>query len=121
MPFYQARVAVSRPMNGSTATVGAGAHYGRERVGAKRSIDSWVFALDFRVPLQTRLQELVDEDRRGKLFGAQNTLLNIATTLPLAGAGALAERFGVLEVIAAVGLAMLVAAVATWKGRELVG
>jgi hypothetical protein len=56
MPFYQGRVAVSRPMNGGTATVGAGAHYGREVVSATLSpLDSWAFAFDFRVPVQTRL------------------------------------------------------------------
>jgi len=55
MPFYQARAAVSHPMNGSNATVGAGVHYGRETVGVNHHVDSWVFALDFRVPLQTRL------------------------------------------------------------------
>lgn len=71
------------------------------------------------VPLQTRLQELVDEERRGKLFGAQNTLLNIATTLPLACAGALAERFGIQQVIGAVGLLMGLAALfAGLSGRK---
>jgi hypothetical protein len=52
----QARAAVSHPMNGSTATVGAGVHYGREILGATRNhLDSWAFAFDFRVPVQTRL------------------------------------------------------------------
>jgi hypothetical protein len=56
MPFYQTRFSVSRPMNGGTATVGAGLHYGREILGATRNhLDSWAFALDFRVPIQTRL------------------------------------------------------------------
>jgi hypothetical protein len=50
-PFYQARFAVSRPMEGSTATIGAGIHYGREIVGNTRDVDSWAFALDFRVPV----------------------------------------------------------------------
>lgn len=50
-PFYQARVAVSHPMQGSTATIGVGGHYGKEIVGATRDISSWAFTLDFRVPL----------------------------------------------------------------------
>jgi len=54
-PFYQARFAVTRPMQGSTATVGVGGHYGKEIVGATRDIDSWAFTLDFRVPLLSRL------------------------------------------------------------------
>jgi predicted MFS family arabinose efflux permease len=70
------------------------------------------------VPLQTRLQELVSEERRGKVFGAQNTLLNIATTLPLATAGFLVERLGIQQVIAAVGALMLLAAGWGWWTRR---
>jgi hypothetical protein len=56
MPFYQTRMSVSRPMNGGTATVGAGLHYGREILGVTQNhLDSWAFAFDFRVPVQTRL------------------------------------------------------------------
>ena len=54
-PFYQARMAVSHPMQGSTATIGAAAHYGRESVGSDRNLDSWAFALDLTIPLQSRL------------------------------------------------------------------
>jgi hypothetical protein len=53
-PFYQARVAVSHPINGRNATVGAGGHYGREQVGANREIDSWAFALDATLPVSSR-------------------------------------------------------------------
>ncbi len=54
-PFYQARVAVSHPMAGSTATVGVGGHYGREKLGATRNLDSWAFAFDFDVPVISRV------------------------------------------------------------------
>jgi hypothetical protein len=54
-PFYQTRIAVSHPLHSSTATVGAGLHYGRERVGAQRTLDSWAFALDWSVPVLSRL------------------------------------------------------------------
>ena len=40
-PFYQARYSATLPMAGSKATFGAGGHYGRERIGADRDIDSW--------------------------------------------------------------------------------
>jgi len=53
-PFYQARVAVSHPINGRNATVGAGGHYGREQVGANREVDSWAFALDATLPISSR-------------------------------------------------------------------
>ena len=54
-PFYQARVAVSHPMRGSTATLGIGGHYGREKVGATRNLDSWAFAFDFDTPVVSRV------------------------------------------------------------------
>ncbi|PYU31277.1 MAG: hypothetical protein DMG31_12425 [Acidobacteria bacterium] len=58
-PFYQARFAVSHPMSGSTATIGAGAHYGSELVGfvgsTNHKVDSWAFTLDFRVPIVPKL------------------------------------------------------------------
>jgi len=54
-PFYQARIAAAHPFRGSTATVGAGVHYGEEAGGAKRNIPSWAFALDFHIPLQERV------------------------------------------------------------------
>ncbi len=55
MPFYQARLALSHPLAGSTATIGAGAHYGREVVGVNHGLDSWAFALDFRIPFHPRV------------------------------------------------------------------
>jgi len=58
-PFYQARFAVSHPLQGSTATIGAGAHYGSELVGfvgtTDHKVDSWAFTLDFRVPLVSKV------------------------------------------------------------------
>ncbi len=54
-PFYQARLAVSHPFRGSTATIGLGGHFGQEAVGATRNIDSWAFAFDFHIPLQSRV------------------------------------------------------------------
>ncbi len=65
-PFYQARLAVSHAMMGSTATVGAGVHYGRERVGAQRTLESWAFALDYSVPLHSRVT------LRGEGFAGSN-------------------------------------------------
>ncbi|HLQ76358.1 MAG TPA: hypothetical protein VK210_03330, partial [Terriglobia bacterium] len=55
-PFYQAHYAATMPMMGSKATFGAGAHYGRERIGAQRDLDSWLFSFDFSVPLQSRVR-----------------------------------------------------------------
>ena len=54
-PFYQSRVAYSHPMNGSNLVVGAGGHYGRERIGADHTLDSWAFAIDYSVPILRRV------------------------------------------------------------------
>jgi MFS family permease len=70
------------------------------------------------VPLQTRLQELVPEHLRGKVFGAQNMALNVATTAPLAAVGFLVEGLGLAPVITATGLLMVGTAVAAWRARE---
>jgi hypothetical protein len=55
-PFYQARFATSFPLVGSRATLGAGGHYGRERIGVNREIDSWAFTFDFSVPVQSSIR-----------------------------------------------------------------
>ncbi len=54
-PFYQARVALSRPKVGGVTTVGLGVHYGRERVGTGQIFDSWALAADYSVPIFPRL------------------------------------------------------------------
>lgn len=69
------------------------------------------------VPLQTRLQELVEEQLRGKVFGVQNTLLNLAATLPLGAIGFVVEEVGLTPVLLALGAAMALAGLAAWHGR----
>src|SRR5207249_5630825 len=65
-PFYQARVAVSHPMNDSNIAVGAAGHYGRERIGTDRTIESWAFAADYAVPVHRRVIW------RGEAFAGSN-------------------------------------------------
>ncbi|HEY9723926.1 MAG TPA: MFS transporter [Oscillatoriaceae cyanobacterium] len=66
------------------------------------------------VPLQTRLQELVPEAKRGKVFGAQNMVLNIATTLPIAAVGFVVAAIGLRPVLGVTSALMLVAGALTW-------
>ncbi|MGH8246934.1 MAG: hypothetical protein ACREUU_10945, partial [Gammaproteobacteria bacterium] len=54
-PFYQARVAISHPMRGSTFTLGNALHYGREAIGSDRNLDSWAWTFDLNLPLHSRL------------------------------------------------------------------
>ncbi|MBE9075937.1 MFS transporter [Romeria aff. gracilis LEGE 07310] len=50
------------------------------------------------IPMQTTIQEKTPEEMRGKVFGLQNNVVNIALSLPLAVAG-LAEAFLGLRVV----------------------
>jgi hypothetical protein len=50
-PFYEARVALSHPWAGRTATVGFSGHYGREQVGAEKGIDTEAISVDLTLPV----------------------------------------------------------------------
>ena len=54
-PFYQGRVAISPKVGSRTATFGIGAHFGEEKVGVNRTIQSWATAVDMRLPLSSYL------------------------------------------------------------------
>ncbi|MEB3198657.1 MAG: MFS transporter [Candidatus Sericytochromatia bacterium] len=58
------------------------------------------------VPLQTRLQQRVEEAVRGQVFGLQQTVLNALAVVPLAGTGWLLERVGSAAVLAGLGSAL---------------
>ncbi len=51
------------------------------------------------IPSQTTIQEDTPEQQRGKVFGLQNNLINIALSLPLVIAGTLVGRYGLLPVL----------------------
>ncbi len=51
------------------------------------------------IPAQTTLQQDTPLNQRGKVFGLQNNLINIALSLPLVLAGALVGSFGVVPVL----------------------
>ncbi|MEB3167424.1 MAG: MFS transporter [Synechococcaceae cyanobacterium] len=62
------------------------------------------------IPAQTTIQEDTPEDQRGRVFGLQNNLINIALSLPLALAGTVVSRYGLLPVLwALAAIAMLAA------------
>jgi MFS family permease len=62
------------------------------------------------IPAQTTIQEDTPEDQRGKVFGLQNNLINIALSLPLVLAGAVVSRYGLLPVLwGLAGIALLTA------------
>jgi len=70
------------------------------------------------IPAQTTIQEDTPEDQRGRVFGLQNNLINIALSLPLVLAGTVVSRYGLLPVLW--GLAAIAAVAALnerpWRG-----
>ena len=65
-----------------------------------------VFAAIVAIPMQTTVQEQTAEDMRGKVFGLQNNVVNIALSLPLALAGIAEALVGLRSVL--LGLAAIV-------------
>lgn len=57
------------------------------------------FAAWVGVPMQTTIQEETPVELRGKVFGLQNNVVNIALSLPLALAGIAETRFGLTPVL----------------------
>ncbi|MFY8148309.1 MAG: MFS transporter, partial [Prochlorococcaceae cyanobacterium] len=60
---------------------------------------------------QTTIQEDTPEAMRGKVFGLQNNLINIALSLPLVLAGTVVSRYGLLPVLWGLAAVALLAAV----------
>jgi len=69
------------------------------------------------IPAQTTIQEDTPEAMRGKVFGLQNNLINIALSVPLVLAGAVVSRYGLLPVLWALAALALAAALLEqpWK------
>ena len=63
------------------------------------------------IPAQTTIQEDTPESQRGRVFGLQNNLINIALSLPLVLAGALVSSVGLLPVLWVLAALALIAAV----------
>jgi MFS family permease len=80
------------------------------------------------IPSQTALQEELPEGVRGRIFGILNTLLSVASFLPVLVAPAAADLLNILfkgagipVVMGILGLATLVAGVASWRHNARVG
>jgi MFS family permease len=64
------------------------------------------------IPMQTLIQQQTPENMRGKVFGFQNNLINIALSLPLVIAGTLTDRLGLRLVL--VSMSVVVVAIGVW-------
>jgi MFS family permease len=65
------------------------------------------------IPAQTQLQEDLPEDVRGRVFGVLNMLVSTSSFLPIIIVGPISDLIGTTTVIFIVGLAILVAGVAS--------
>jgi MFS family permease len=70
------------------------------------------------VPMQTLIQVQTPSDMRGKVFGVQNNVVNIALSLPLAIAGLLADAVGLRQVLVGMGIVVIVAGVWAWRHTQ---
>ena len=66
------------------------------------------------VPMQTTMQEQTPEDLRGKVFGLQNNVVNIALSLPLALAGVAETFFGLQWVLWSLAALVVTGGLVTW-------
>ena len=64
------------------------------------------------VPMQTVIHASTEESMRGKVFGFQNNVVNIALSVPLAVAGPLTDAIGLRVVL--VGMSILVGVAGIW-------
>jgi len=72
------------------------------------------------VPMQTAIHTSTQESMRGKVFGFQNNVVNIALSVPLAIAGPLTDAIGLRVVLIAMSILVGVAGVWAWQNTRSV-
>jgi predicted MFS family arabinose efflux permease len=72
------------------------------------------------VPMQTLIQIQTPASMRGKVFGVQNNLVNIALTVPLAIAGILADAIGLRAVLVSMSIVVAISGIWAWQSTRRV-
>ncbi|MUL37076.1 MFS transporter [Gloeocapsopsis dulcis] len=72
------------------------------------------FASLVAIPMQTAIQKETSPEMRGKIFGLQNNVVNIALTLPLALAGVAETFIGLQAVFLSLAAAAIAGGILTW-------
>jgi MFS family permease len=72
------------------------------------------------VPMQTLIQVETPPAMRGKVFGFQNNVVNIALSVPLGVAGLLADAVGLRIVLVGMGVVVTLAGVWAWRSTQQV-
>jgi predicted MFS family arabinose efflux permease len=70
------------------------------------------------VPMQTVIHTSTEETMRGKIFGFQNNVVNIALSVPLAIAGPLTDSFGLGTVLVGMSFVITVAGIWAWRNTR---
>ncbi len=73
-----------------------------------------VFGALVGIPMQTTLQTETPPEMRGKVFGLQNNVINIALTLPLALAGVAETLVGLQNVFLGLAVIVFLGGLLTW-------
>jgi len=100
---------------GSAAALAALALFG-DRLGPALAIAAILggFAALIGVPMQTTIQAETPDALRGKIFGLQNNVVNIALSLPLALAGVAETLWGLQPVLLALAALFVAGGLLTW-------
>lgn len=77
-----------------------------------------VFAAAIGIPMQTTIQEETPAAMRGKVFGLQNNLVNIALSLPLALASVAESLIGLPTVFISLGVIVATGGLLTWYSAD---
>jgi MFS family permease len=85
------------------------------RIGLTLSVLVGVGGSMVGVPMQTLIQQQTPEAMRGKVFGFQNNIINIALSLPLAIAGPLTDALGLKIVLLGMSLIVSLGAIKAWQ------
>jgi MFS family permease len=72
------------------------------------------------VPMQTTIHASTEESMRGKVFGFQNNVVNIALSVPLAVAGPLTDALGLRVVLIGMSIVVTVAGIWAWHNTRSV-
>jgi hypothetical protein len=77
-----------------------------------------IFAAAIGIPMQTTIQEQTPATMRGKVFGLQNNVVNIALSLPLVLASVAETFFGLPVVFGGLGAVVIAAGLAIALGSD---
>lgn len=72
------------------------------------------------IPMQTLIQVRTPATMRGKVFGFQNNIVNIALSVPLAIAGILSDFLGLTVVMVGMGGVVAIAGIWAWRNTRAV-